>query len=48
MQDIHRGFALRKPKVPAKTGMGRDFVAGYQSPYYPRVSVTMVFWVYPQ
>ena len=35
MQGIHRGFALRKLKVPARTGMGRDFVAGYPESLLP-------------
>ena len=40
MQGIHRGFALRKLKVPARTGMGQDFVSpvpitrGYLLPWY--------------
>ena len=25
-------------------GMGRDFVLGYPTPYYPRVPVTILFW----
>ena len=35
MLGIHRGFALRKLKVPARTGMGRDFVVGYPESLLP-------------
>ena len=35
MQGIHRGFALRKLKVPARTGMSRDFVPSYPESLLP-------------
>ena len=34
--------------VWSRAWMGRDFVPGYLSPYYPRVPVTIVFWTCAQ
>ena len=34
--------------IKDRAGMGRDFVPGYPSPYYPRVLVTLAFWACTQ